>query len=372
MIQSILFLSILFLFSGCGQSDLTIATIHGDLTGVKKAIKNGDSVEDSLWGYRQACLKGYLDVVKYLSQKGIKQKDKGYCLLNAAYNSHFPVVKYLIEQEGIDSNFDDSGETTALMKIVEKQFNVKKNHYNYSQTTLEMMKFLLDHGARLSDLDRYNNAYYKRQTVAKYDLVRQYNQYIAKLDQQKQHKQLLVKQKNEKLSQQKTIEKYITTKDFQGLKSYTEQHPNSVYYIKDPTIRLLLTGPKGMKVGDIKKYIEKKKSELIIISLIKRVKQPYKEFTMQEIELLQKMGLSDKIIAAMIDVTTKLLDNEQKRKQQEFLLKEQERIAKQKTKVTYKYQSIESKGNSNINPIADKITDKLIDKGVEQLFNRLF
>lgn len=166
----------------------------------------------------------------------------------------------------------------------------------------------------------------------------------------------------EEVQYKKIVSELIAKNDFQALKKYTDENPQAVYYITDESLRLMLTGPKGMKVGDVRKLIKSGKSEVLVISLIKRVKTPYKEFTLEEIELLQKMDLSDNIIAAMIDRTTHLLDNKELRKYQEHLLSEQKKIGNKKIEVIHKNQPKES------NPVQDE----LIKQGTRILLDRLF
>ena len=170
---------------------------------------------------------------------------------------------------------------------------------------------------------------------------------------------------------QKIVDQYIKENNFQALKEYTDKYPNVVYYIKDSRIRLTLTGAKGMKVGDIKKLLKEGKSELIILSLIKRVKTPYKEFTLQEIETLQAMGLPDNIIATMIDVTTELLKDAKRQKEQQFYLEEQKKVNNQQTKVVYQ-NNTNQKTDEQGNPVLEKVTDELINQGVSILLDQLF
>lgn len=167
------------------------------------------------------------------------------------------------------------------------------------------------------------------------------------------------------------IEKFIFDNNLKGLKDYTEEYPNAVYFIPDTELRLLLTGPKDMKIGDIKKYIEKGGSEKIIISMIKRVQSPYKEFSFNEVDLLLKMNLSENIISTMIDVTTELLKNEKKIKEEQYFLEQHKKISNQNSKVIYKTNSSQQTTNQE-NPIMDKVQDKLIEKGTQMLFDKLF
>ena len=188
---------------------------------------------------------------------------------------------------------------------------------------------------------------------------------------------------------QQKINNFIEKKDLEGLKRYTEKNPNSIYYISDKRLRLVLTGPKGMKVGDIRKLIQEGNRETLIISLIKRVKNPYKEFTFDEIKILQNMKISDNIISAMIDRTTKLLDDNKLRKQQKSLIEEQRKITEEnrkqqkaiieeQKKIVKQNQEVIQRNNrrqevdNQRNPIVDKIQDKLIEQGAKLLFDTLF
>jgi len=243
-----------------------------------------------------------------------------------------------------------------------------KSKMNHCYTT----PFRKYNSPSLSWSNKYFQAFksgYKTSHIHKQPYFTDKNVYIHFNLKQDNSKQIL----EEKIinKQKQIINNLIGKNDLQGLKNYTDKNPNSVYYIKDSKIRLILTGPKGMKVGDIKKLIKKGRSETIIIALIQRVKVPYKEFTLDEIDILTDMKLSDNIIAAMINVTTELLKNEEKKKQQQFYLKEQNKISKQKTKVIYKNTNNTQPVNNN-NAIGDKLQDEVIKQGVGMLLDQLF
>jgi hypothetical protein len=73
-------------------------------------------------------------------------------------------------------------------------------------------------------------------------------------------------------------------------------------------------------VGDIINYKKKKISDVLLISKIKSSKTPYKQFSMEEILLLQEYNISDALIAAMIDVTTEIeKDMARDEKQRQYL-----------------------------------------------------
>ena len=165
---------------------------------------------------------------------------------------------------------------------------------------------------------------------------------------------------------QEEVEKLVVANDLNGLKDYTEKNPNAVYYIKDEWLRLALTGPKGMKVGDIREYLKGGKSEKILIAMIKQQELPYKKFSMSEVDMLIKMQLSEDVITAMIDVTTKLLDNEKIAKQQQFFLDEQKRVSTQTTAAIYQNSAVQE------NSVTNKVGNEVIKQGVGILLDQLF
>ena len=113
------------------------------------------------------------------------------------------------------------------------------------------------------------------------------------------------------------------------------------------------------------------KSELILLSMIKQQEVPYKKFTLQEIDLLVKMGLTDKVIAAMIDVTTSLLHDEKLRKQQEYYLEEQKKIVASKQSTTT-YQTTQNQMQQQPHDTTEKVKNEVIKQGVGILLDQLF
>ena len=360
----------LFLFTGCGSSKFQHAMLKKNYPLAKQEIIKMTDQEEINNALVKSCFYNNLELVKLAASKGarLNKKHGGYdsCLSEVLYNGNYDMAKFLISNNIFTQHYYNTA--LPFNKLVIKVFRDNKYHYHFNNKQLKVMKYIIDNTPITTyKLHRLDDAFYDEMIAAKNDLLKQYNKYISKLNNQKIEQQKLVKEKKHKETIQIKVDNFIKAKDFQGLKQYTDKNPNAVYYIQDETIRLLLTGPKGMKVGDIKKLINEKKSEVLIISLIKRVKSPYKEYTIQEIERLQTLGLSDNIIAAMIDVTTKLMDNQKLKEQQEFYLKEQRKLKQQQTQIIYK-----SEGTNNQTIIVDKITDKVINKGVNMIFEKLF
>lgn len=308
-----------------------------------------------------------LDVVKSLIENNADLKAKkpdGWSALHLAarYNS-IDVVKYLVNQ-GSDIN---------AQTIYKGKENYTPLHLALFRTKEELndqeaiVKYLIGVNSNLMIKDSFNKTAEQEARIKRLFKLNKYfqNTSIAKNE----------IEEDKKKQQRVVVNEFIKNKDFKGLKEYTDKNPSAAYYISDNSLRLMFTGPRGMKVGDIRKLLKQGKSEVIVVSLIKRVKTPYKEFTLDEIDTLIEMDLSDNIIAAMIDVTTELLKDEERKKEQQFLLSEQQRIAKENSKTKVIYQNtpgvkVQQKTVGDV--ILDKAVDKAVDKGVDMLLRKLF
>jgi hypothetical protein len=72
--------------------------------------------------------------------------------------------------------------------------------------------------------------------------------------------------------------------------------------------RILLVGPKGLRVKDLAKLTTSKVSPSIVVARVKASPEPYKNFDGEELGALKQLGLADEVVTAMIEVTTKLED----------------------------------------------------------------
>lgn len=106
-----------------------------------------------------------------------------------------------------------------------------------------------------------------------------------------------------------------------------------------------------MRIANIKQLLSNGRGEKIIISLINTAKTPYKIFTIDEIDTLTGMGISENIIASMIDVTEKLNQAEESNGYQQ---------------ATQVYERPET------NPTADAVKDRLMQEGVKAIFDSFF
>lgn len=276
----------------------------------------------------------------------------------AAWAGKFNAVKYLVDH---GANINASGEYgyTAL-------------HGAAQSDNLEIAKYLVERGAIID----VKNAFDDTPADLGNSAIEDYLEHQAKSDRaaylqkQKEQEQAIVKAKEQKaLLEQQKVQELVAQQDLTALKEYTEKHPDSVYYISDPVIRLALTGPKGMKVGDIRKLLKEGRSEGLVVSLIKRVKEPYKEYTIEEIDILSSMGLSDKVIAAMIDVTTKILEDKEKRAYQEYLLAEQKKVSQESASQAIVNNSAADQAPSST---TDTIKNEIMNQGAKKIVDYLF
>ena len=128
------------------------------------------------------------------------------------------------------------------------------------------------------------------------------------------------KEQNTITEYKKEIGAYLKNKNYAGLKKYVNKNPQASYYIPDYKMRLLFIGPEKFQVGDLINYKKKKISDILLVAKINSSKTPYKQFSMEEITMLQEYSISDTVIAAMIEVTTEI-EKEMARdeKQRKFL-----------------------------------------------------
>jgi hypothetical protein len=73
--------------------------------------------------------------------------------------------------------------------------------------------------------------------------------------------------------------------------------------------RVLIVGPKGLRVRDIQKMREAKVGSSVIVARIRTSKEPYKSFETDELAVLKQLDIPDDVVTAMIEVTTKIQDS---------------------------------------------------------------
>ncbi|WP_345992824.1 ankyrin repeat domain-containing protein [Sulfurimonas sp. HSL-1716] len=346
---------------------LLVSAYNGQLDAVKFLIEKGANIEArNSVGWTPLLLasaQGKTEVARYLLQKGAKLDAKTFDgqmpLYVAARYGHLDLVKLFLD-EGADIDSLNYNGMTPL-------------HVAAMMGQTDVLKYLLENGANPDAKD------FQTKTPMAYAIQNKHSNLISYIQNAKYNyastKEIAKKKRFKKLEEKlrKNVNEYIAKNDLQGLKTYTDRHPNAVNFIPDDTLRLALTGPKGMKVGDIRKLIQSGKNEKLVISLINRTKTPYKEFTLKEIDILSKMGISDNIISAMIDITTKLQNDADMKEEQRKFLQAQKDIAKQKseTKVIYQNAPVQKVGTRE-DPMMEQLQHEVIKQGVNKLLDRLF
>jgi hypothetical protein len=156
-----------------------------------------------------------------------------------------------------------------------------------------------------------------------------------------------------------------------GLRSYVDDHPETLYDIKDARLQLLLVGPSELRVMDIVQMVKEKRKDAFIIAKINNTSSAYKNFTDNETTELNKMGVSDELVAAMINVTSEY-NKEQRR------LEEQKRVQAGQNSILEKQQALfaqQQVQQQQINQpqavtVGDKLQDELIKQGSKKLLDQ--
>ena len=354
----------IFFLSGCGMkySDLSV---HGTVEDLQKEVKTIKEKQEALsW----VVMAGRIDMAEYLIKEGADVnydpdhmliQPPGYpALCNAIEAKQLEMVKFLI-QNGADVNQACDNQRGYPVGYAARIGDVK------------IIKYLVQNGADIYLPNFPQNFEIGTKTTVEILENSGYGNLANELItlQNQRHKESAVIQENQKKKESKTqmqkkVDAFLLANDLEGLKKYTESEPNAVYYIPNVELRLMLTGPQGLKIGDVVKMVEQERSEKIILAMIRAVKTPYKEFSIEEIDILLKMGLNDTIVAMMIDVSTELFKDMRRKEEQEKFLKEQAKISQQKQFVPQ--MQLQQKG------AADVITEEVTKQGVKMLLDHLF
>ncbi len=108
-------------------------------------------------------------------------------------------------------------------------------------------------------------------------------------------------------------------------------HPKAESYVP-PEYMILYVGPDGMKIYNILELRKDGFSDKLLASKILSAKAPYKDFSFSEIKQLHQAGLTDELIAAMVQATSDYEQNSKQEKQLEEIRgfqKQQEERRKQ-------------------------------------------
>ena len=110
----------------------------------------------------------------------------------------------------------------------------------------------------------------------------------------------------------------------QGYKKFLDEFQDGTEFVP-ATYRLSLVGPEGMRVGDILALLKEGIADRVIAAKIRMQNGIYRDFDGKEMVALKKMGMTDVLIEAMLDSTTRAKraqEELQKKKDMENLLAE--------------------------------------------------
>lgn len=338
-----------------GRAALLIAVMNGrvDMTrlliqnGADVNLKNGENVTPLHWAsadcaailiehgadihnrsktnqvspLMDAAAAGNADKVRLLLEKGASitetNRFKSEPLHFAANHANLDTATVLIKKGANVNSINSEGKTPLIMVIPTVTYNSDSAAaQEFRNKKSALIKLLLDNGADTSIRDKtgktamdyartmakdYNNDTYVKMLLAAPKAPPK----VAIAPVPVQPAQLTPQQLAE-------LDALVTSKNMPALKAFLDKTPVALASIKDKDLRLQLSGPAELRIVDIAALVSAKKKDALIIAQINSSGGPYKKFSLAEMEALQKLGISDEVIAAMITVTTEY-NKEQKR-----------------------------------------------------------
>lgn len=173
------------------------------------------------------------------------------------------------------------------------------------------------------------------------------------------------------------IQKYLNNKDFNGLIAYLGSDPEIKEFVqKDSDAYLLLSGPKELTIVKILQYKKNGISEAILSSQIKSLNKPYNKYSLDEIMILMKYGLTEPLITTIIDVTTQVekeAREEQRQKQTKIqpILSQENAFEAQKREIQQNNLQ-QSNTDAQSNTIQDAVTSEAGKAIVGEIIKNLF
>jgi hypothetical protein len=159
---------------------------------------------------------------------------------------------------------------------------------------------------------------------------------------------------------------YMSNKDMNGLIIYVNTNEDAMEYVQnDSQLYLLFTGPRELQVVKLLQYKKQGLSDSILSSQIRSQNKAYKKYSLDEIQKLINLGLSDKLLTTMIDVTTQV----EKEKRAE--LTKIQPIQTQNTVVNTQVMQAQQEQTSSSNT-SDMVMEKAGEVILDQLLRNLF
>lgn len=226
----------------------------------------------------------YLLIENGANVNAAKQKGKSIPLELAIISGNMTLVETILKKGGEVNHADENG-VTPLMHASSRKLD-------------EIVKLLLAKGA--NPLPRDKNGMTAADHAQKHNYTSTYNL----LAQAASVAPSLTQPLHAPKEPSQELQTLLKSKNQAQLRSYLDTHPDEIHAIKDPVLQLLYTGPKELRIADIIELVKMKKKDAIIIAQINAVGGPYKGFSLKEMTQLEKMGLTDDVVAAMITITT--------------------------------------------------------------------
>ncbi len=214
-----------------------------------------------------------------------KASQQQFSLWQAAIQSRDSALLQTLLDAGIDINVRDekSGDTVLLEALK-------------SVAIEPLIEFILTHSKQATMINK------ARVTPLEYAKKHELQSYIAII------KPYYLKD---------TIKKLIAADNFEALKALKLQYSGITDLITDVKYKLLLDGPDTLMIGDIYRLGRKGRASEILVAQIKSLQGGYKRLSSEDIDILQALKVSPKVIAAILYKSAYLrLSSEQQAKEE--------------------------------------------------------
>lgn len=310
---------------------------------INSSIKYYDSIHADVTTFKKVS-SNYLESVSLLIKHGANVnlvKDKNSSPLDYAIaTGDINLVQQLLKK-GADINYVDRNGYTPLM-------------YASSRNYIEIVKLLLANGADTSARDKTGK------NAADWALGLNYITIYNTIITFGQTSTIVDKKTTEPKKSFDELKAILASGDRKKLRTFLDEHPEQLSGIEDPVLKLLYTGPATFRIIDIVALHKANKKDVIIIAKINASEGAYKSFTEDDMAQLEKMGLSDEVVAAMITANT------QYQKEQKLLTKQQvvqQPIAQQPIVQQQVTQQESTAGNA----VVKGVQDAVIQEGAKSL-----
>lgn len=144
--------------------------------------------------------------------------------------------------------------------------------------------------------------------------------------------------------------------------TYYDKYPGGIRFIPIE-YRLLIIGPKKLKISALKRHLADGIGDSILISKVKRVTEGYKNFDLTEVAKLKEWNFNDQLISAMMDVTFALEKEQKEQNEKSGLRAEIERLTALVEKLQASQGGQQSRKPIGVDKQGNPIYDALAEKG---------